>query len=55
MTNSILGSDDGIRRNKPDAEPERDAGQFLVAVPQQLHREGVGTLQRKQHATESNQ
>jgi hypothetical protein len=55
MANLKSGLDDGVWRNKPDAEPEGDAGKFLVAVPLQLHREGVGTLQDKQHSRKSNQ
>lgn len=55
MANLISGLDNGVWCNKPDAEPKGDAGKFLIAVPQQFHREGVGTLQGKQHATKSNQ
>jgi hypothetical protein len=40
------GSDKGHRGNEPNAEPERDAGQFLVLFSQQLHLEIVRTLKQ---------
>lgn len=34
------------RRNETNAEPERDAAQFLIVIPQHLHCDGVRTLQQ---------
>jgi len=45
---SSLSLDNGIRCNKPYAEPKWDAGQFSVAVSQKLHGESVRTLQQKE-------